>query len=116
MGGATVEKKTDHLMDDMQVMYYKVKRANETHSLISRKGLEEDVTFEDEKGKWGRDKVRFNAAFDALIKGGYIKERDEKVKVGMLKSEHALEAVKLPGEAPKGIRSDIENFRKGHEG
>jgi len=112
MGGVIAEKKSDQLLHDMQVMYYVVKHERESRSLITRSGLESNTTFKDDQGRWGRDKARFDAAFDALIKGGYIKETGGKVKVGMFKSEHVLEAVKPPEEEQKSsIKKDIEKVR-----
>jgi hypothetical protein len=114
MAGAVAQKREGQLLKDMQVMYYIVKHANETRSPITKSGLERDTTFQNDQGKWGPDKVRFNAAFDALIKGEYMKETSEKVKVGMFKSEHALEAVKSPGEQERSMRKDIEKVREVH--
>ena len=115
MSGVAAQKKGSQLQHDMEVMYYLVKQANEAHSPITKTRLESDTTFQNDQRKWGPDKLRFNATFDALIKGGYIKETSEKVKVGMFKSEHTLQAVKLPGEVQRpSIRKDIERLKEVH--
>ena len=114
MSGTVAQKRGDQLQHDMEVVYYVVKKANDEHSQITESSLQGGCTFLNAKGKWGFDKLRFNAAFDALIKGGYVRETSEKVKTGMFKSEHALEAVKLPGKVEEpSMRKDIEGLRKG---
>lgn len=115
-GGQVLE---GQLLYDAQVMFFKVQSANEKNSPISRKTLEEDMTFENAKGKWERNKERFDAAFKALIDGGYVREKSETVKTGrFFGSEHTLEAVKEPGKAEKAekpsIREDIKKLEKGY--
>lgn len=113
MSGVAAQKK-DTLLGDMQVMYYLVEHANREHSPITKSGLFNETTFKDDKEKWGHDEKKFNTAYDALIKGGHMRETSEKVKMGMFKSEHTLEAVKLPEKVREksGIEKDIEDVRK----
>jgi hypothetical protein len=110
------QKSGDQLLNDMKVMFYKVQSANKEGSPISRRTLEDYMTFEGEKGKWKHDEKRFDAAFKALMEGGYVKEKSETVKTGMFKSEHTLEAVKEPGKAEKAekpsMKKDIDELRR----